>query len=318
MGKPMTDEIGRVEPRIGLHDLRVLMVVVGAGSMGKAARLLATSQPAISRSIGELEHALGVRLLDRTAQGIEPTPYGRALLKRGTAVFDELQQGIKDIRFLSDPTVGDLTIGASIAIAEGLICSVITRLCQRYPRLTFQVHATDTATAYQALVDRKVDLAIVHVISPPTEGLMNVEPLLQDPHVVVAGAHNPLTRRRRITLAQLAAEPWVLPLADQPYGTIVSEAFRAHGMTVPPTVVGSTLPLRTALLMTGSFLSMVPRVVMQFPPKNRLLKILPISLPGTARPLALVTLKNRTLNPLAQLFADYVRECVKPFRKMQS
>ena len=148
---PMTDEIGRIEPRIGLHDLRVLMVVVEAGSMGKAARLLATSQPAVSRSIGELEHALGVRLLDRSAQGIEPTPYGRALLKRGTAVFDELQQGIKDIRFLSDPTVGDLTIGASIAIAEGFICSVITRLSHRYPRLTFQVHATDTATAYQAL-----------------------------------------------------------------------------------------------------------------------------------------------------------------------
>ena len=72
------DEIGRIEPRIGLHDLRVLMVVVEAGSMGKAARLLATSQPAVSRSIGELEHALGVRLLDRSAQGIEPTPYGRA------------------------------------------------------------------------------------------------------------------------------------------------------------------------------------------------------------------------------------------------
>src|SRR5687768_6579607 len=192
MGKPMTDEIGRVEPRIGLHDLRVLMVAVDAGSMGKAARLLATSQPAISRSIGELEHALGVRLLDRTAQGIEPTAYGRALLKRGTAVFDELQQGIKDIRFLSDPTVGDLAIGASIAIAEGFICSVITRLSHRYPRLTFRVHATDTATAYQLLVARKVDLAIVHVIRPPTEDVVDVEPLLQDPHVVVAGAHNPL------------------------------------------------------------------------------------------------------------------------------
>jgi CHAT domain-containing protein/tetratricopeptide (TPR) repeat protein len=82
------------------------MVAVDAGSMGKAAKLLATSQPAISRSIAEPEHALGVLLLDRTAQGIEPTPYGRALLKRGTAVFDELQQDIKDIRFLSDPAGG--------------------------------------------------------------------------------------------------------------------------------------------------------------------------------------------------------------------
>jgi DNA-binding transcriptional LysR family regulator len=312
----MTNEIGRIELRIGLHDLRVLMVVAEVGSMGKAARLLATSQPAVSRSIGELEHALGVRLLDRSARGVEPTSYGHALLKRGTAVFDELQQGIKDIRFLADPTVGDLTIGASIAIAEGFVCSVITSLSHRYPRLTFQVHATDTATAYHLLIDRKVDLAIVHVIRPPAEDLVNVEPLLQDPHVVVAGAHNPLVRRRRISLAQLVDEPWVLPMADQPYGSLVNEAFRAHGLTVPPTVVGSTLALRTALLMTSRYLSMVPRVVMQFPPKNQLLRTLPIKLPGTERPLALITLKNRTLNPLAQLFADCARDAAKRLGKM--
>jgi DNA-binding transcriptional LysR family regulator len=310
------DKIGRIERRIGLHDLRVLMVVVQAGSMGKAAKLLATSQPAVSRSIGELEHALGVRLLDRSAQGIEPTAYGRALLKRGAAVFDELQHGIKDIQFLSDPTVGDLTIGASIAIAEGFVCSVITRVSRRYPRLTFQVHATDTATAYRALLDRRVDLALVHLIEAPTADMMHVEPLVDDPQVVVAGAHNPLTRRRRISLAQLADEPWALPPTDQPYGAAVRMAFRVQGMRVPHTVVGSTLPVRTTLLLTGKFLSIVPRVVMQFPPKNRLLRILPVDLPGTASPLALVTLKNRTLNPLANLFADYVREAAKPLRKM--
>jgi DNA-binding transcriptional LysR family regulator len=315
MGTNVMDEIGRIERRIGLHDLRVLMAVVEAGSMGKAARLLATSQPAISRSIGELEHALGVRLLERSARGIELTSYGRAILKRGTAVFDELQQGIKDIRSLADPTVGDLTIGASIAIAEGLICSVISRLSRRYSRLTFQVHATDTATAYQALLDRKIDLAVVHLIHPPTEELMDVETLIRDPHVVVVGLQNPLARQRRVNLAQLMEEPWTLPLADQPYGSVVREAFRTQGLTTPPVVVGSTLPLRTALLTTGRFLSMVPRVVMQFPPKSRLLKVLPIDLAGTARPLALVTLKNRTLNPAAQVFAASVREAARSIRK---
>jgi DNA-binding transcriptional LysR family regulator len=310
------DEIGRIERRLSLHDLRVLMAVAQAGSMGKAARILATSQPAVSRSIGDLEHALGVRLLDRSAHGIELTPFGRAIVRRGTTVFDELHQGIKDIRLLSDPSAGDLTIGASIAIAEGLLCSVIAQLSRRYPRLSFQVHAADTATAYQAVLARKVDLAVVHVIDPPDEDLMNVEPLLQDPHVVVAGAQNPLTRRRRIKLADLMEEPWALPLADQPYGSVVDEAFRAHGLAVPATTVGSTLPLRTSLLMTGRFLSMVPGVVMHFPPKSRLLRSLPISLPNTARPLALVTLKNRTLNPLAKLFADRVRRATEPLRSL--
>ena len=309
------DEIQRIERRLSLHDLRVLMVVAQAGSMSGAARLLATSQPAVSRSIGELEHALGVRLLDRSAKGIEPTPFGLALLKRGIAIFDELSHGIKDIRFLSDATHGEVTIGASIAIAEGLVANVITRISRTHPRITFRVHATDTATAYRALLDRRVDLAVVHIVDPPAGDLMDVESLLDDPHVVVAGADNPLARRRKLSLAQLADEPWVLPLPDQPYGTVVLEAFRAQGLHVPPTIVGSTLPLRTTLLVTGPFLSMVPRVVMQFPPKDRLLKTLPIELPGTARPLALITLKNRTLNPLAHLFAEHVRTATKPLRR---
>lgn len=309
------DHTGRIERRIGLHHLRVLKTVIEAGTMGKAANLLATSQPAVSRAIAELEDAFGVRLLDRNTKGVEPTHYGRALFKRGTAVFDELRQGLRDIQALSDTTVGDLTIGASIAVAEGFVCSIITRLLHRYPRLRFEVHATDTGTAYRDLLSRKVDLAIVHLVDPPGQEAMNVEVLLQDPHVVVAGIQCPLTRRRRITLARLMDEPWVLPMPDQPYGRVVSEAFRSQGLEVPPAVVSSTIPLRTSLLMTGPYLSMVPRIVSQFAPKSRLLKVLPVNLPGTERPLALLTLKHRTLNPLAERFAESARAGAKQLRQ---
>src|SRR5215813_7806448 len=102
MGAPM-EATDRIERRVKLHDLRVLIAVVQAGSMSKAAERLGTAQPALSRSIAELEHALSVRLLDRSPRGVQPTDYGRALIKRGIAVFDELRQGIKDIEFLSDP-----------------------------------------------------------------------------------------------------------------------------------------------------------------------------------------------------------------------
>src|SRR5260370_27777743 len=90
----LSDRVGK---RIRLQDVHVLMAVVQAGSMRKAAQQLNTSQPNISKSIADLEHALGVRLLDRQRQGVEPTEYGRALLDCGTAVFDELLQGVKNI-----------------------------------------------------------------------------------------------------------------------------------------------------------------------------------------------------------------------------
>src|SRR3954453_23319922 len=104
----LRDRAGR---QMKLQDLHVLMIVVQAGSMRKAATLLNTSQPAISRSIAELEDAIGVRLLDRSPQGVEPTAYVLALLDGGTAAFDDLQQAVKNIEFLADPTAGDVRIG---------------------------------------------------------------------------------------------------------------------------------------------------------------------------------------------------------------
>src|SRR5690242_3855000 len=107
----------RIGRRVKLQDLHVLMTVVQAGSMRKAATLLNRAQPAISRSIAELEDAVGVRLLDRNAHGVEPTACGRALLQGGRAAFDELQLAVKKIEFLEDPTVGEVRIGSIIPLA---------------------------------------------------------------------------------------------------------------------------------------------------------------------------------------------------------
>src|SRR6267142_5896535 len=95
----LSDRVGK---RVRLQDIHILMAVVQAGSMGKAARELNTSQPNISKSIADLEHTLGVRLLDRHRQGVVPTQCGRALLDGGAAVFDELRQTVRNIAFLAD------------------------------------------------------------------------------------------------------------------------------------------------------------------------------------------------------------------------
>src|SRR4051795_4615549 len=98
-------QIGR---RLRLRDLYVFSSVVRLGSMGKAAQELGVSQPAISEVIADLEHSLGARLLDRLPQGISVTTYGAALERRIIAAFDELKQGVQDIEFLLDPTVGQV------------------------------------------------------------------------------------------------------------------------------------------------------------------------------------------------------------------
>src|SRR5215204_1805857 len=132
----VTDRIGR---RIKLQELNVLMAVVEAGSMGKAAERLNLTQPAISRSIAELEHAFGVRLLDRHRRGVEPTECGRALLDGGTTIFDELRQTIRNVEFLADPTAGSVRIGCSTFLTTTFVSAVVDYISQRYPRIVIDI-----------------------------------------------------------------------------------------------------------------------------------------------------------------------------------
>ena len=94
-------DIQRLGRYLKLRDLNVLLTVARCGSMGKAAAQLSISQPAVSKAIAEMEHALGARLLDRTPRGVEPTVYARALLDHSVIAFDELRQAVRQIE--NDP-----------------------------------------------------------------------------------------------------------------------------------------------------------------------------------------------------------------------
>src|SRR4051794_29560786 len=112
------DRIGR---RVRLRDLHIVLAVAEWGSMAKAASHLAISHPVVSKTISDLEHTLGVKLFDRSAQGVELTIYGKALLRCGVNVFDEMRQGLKQIETLADPTTGELRTGSPEIIMAGLL-----------------------------------------------------------------------------------------------------------------------------------------------------------------------------------------------------
>jgi DNA-binding transcriptional LysR family regulator len=309
----LTDRIGR---RIKLQDLHVLMTVVQAGSMGKAAERLNTTQPNVSRSIAELENAVGVRLLDRHRQGIEPTEYGRALLACGVAAFDELRQGVKNIEFLADPAAGEVRIGSSFFLAPSFVSAVIDRLSLRYPRMVFHLHAMQTDILQRELSERNVDLVITQYFAPVTDERLSFETLFDDSYVVVVGAKNPWVQRGRIHLAELVNESWLLPPPESLFGLIFRKAFAAAGADYPrATVVNIAPDARISLLETGRFLTILPTNSLKFPSKRRELKVLPVELAIAPLPHGVLTLKNRTLSPAAQLFIDCAREVAKPLTK---
>ena len=309
----LSDRIGN---RMKLQDLHVLMTVVQAGSMGKAAQILNTTQPNVSRSIGELEQALGVRLLDRHRQGIEPTEYGRALLDCGAAVFDDLRQGVKNIAFLADPAAGELRIGTTTFLAASFVSALVDRLSRRYPRIVFHLVTGYTETLHQELAERNVDLLIIRGSGPIADPRYDFEFLFDDSYVVAAGAQNQWGRRRRIEIAELVNELWVLPPPDSVIGSIVIDAFRTSGLDYPRVSVVTDCPhMRISLLATGRFVTIFPASAFRFLAKRSELRILPVELPTARRPNGIVTLKNRALSPVAKLFIDCAREVAKPLAK---
>lgn len=303
----------RVLRRLKLSDLRLFQAVVRCGGMAKAAAQLNLSQPAVSKAIASLEHALGVRLLDRRPQGVEPTVYGRTLLKGGTAVFDDLKQSVEQIRFLADPAAGEVRLGCSEPLGAGFVPTAIARLSREYPKASFHVVTADPAT----LIDRDLDQRNIELAVCPTSGLslggeLSVETLFDDRQVVMAAAGSKWARRRTLTLAELIHEPWILPPPDTIIGRSIAEAFRASGLEPPRAqLVCFSISLCHHVLADGRHLIMLPTSMARLG-KHIPLKVLAVDFPGIPRPTGVVTLKKRTLSPLAERFIHTVRDLATP------
>jgi DNA-binding transcriptional LysR family regulator len=300
-----SERIGR---RIKLRDLHILLTVEQCGSMAKAAEYLAISKPVISKAIADLEHVLGVRVLERDRFGAELTPYGATLLKRGITVFDELREGVKEIEFLADPTAGRVRIGCNPIVATGFVSAVVNRLSRRWPRIVFDVVARPGELLLAELRERRVDLLVARKLGALANVGLDFELLFDDTDAVVAATTNPLVRRRTMDLADLMNEAWVLPPQDNVVGEVALRAFRARGLDYPRTTVFSDSPhVRMALVASGRFLSIFPGSALSFPATHPGIKKLPVELP-THVPVGIVTLRERSLGPVSRLFIEHGRE----------
>ena len=303
------DRIGR---RLKLHDLHIFITVAEMGSMGKAAERLALSQPSVSKAIANIEHAIGVPLFDRTPKGVETTAYGRALLRRGSEAFGEINRGIKEIEFLTDPTAGEVRIGCPEAFASGLLTKVLENFHREYPRVIVGVHAANNMSReFRLLRDRNVDFLLGAITSPLAEEDLDVEVLYDDRPFIVTGRANRWAGRRKVELAELVDEPWILPL-ESIFSSVLAEAFQSKGLAVPRMGVRSySVYQRLRLLATGRFVASLPGSVVRFNIDRFSLKVLPVDFVTRFFQVAVVTLKNRTLSPVVHTFIDCVREAAR-------
>ena len=278
-----TDRLGY---RLKLRDLHILLAVVESGSMNKAAQRLAVSPPVVSKAIADIEHTFGVRMLDRTPRGVEPTIHGRALLDSGITAFDALKQGARQIEFLSNPTVGEVRVGCSEPFAAGLLPAIVERMGRQYPGIVCHVVQTPSAPTleFRELRERRVDLVVAR-FDKSIAGDLEAKVFYHEQLYIVAGRRSKWARRQRIALAELVNEPWVMTPADTLPTGLFERAFERCNVPLPkPAVVSLSIHLRNALLPSGRYLGVLPGSLLRYGVLRDKVKVLRLSFRPMAAP----------------------------------
>lgn len=241
-----------------LRQLRHFAAVVDAGNLSRAAERIAISQPALTRSIKNLEEMLGVELLERKPRGVTPTEAGLALYHHATIVLNACQRLTREVREIESGITGSVRVGIASMFASYVIDRVAIQLAAEHPRLTMVVTEGFFEDLARGLVDGRLDVLFCNFPQVPVAADLRLEPLLTVSSSVIAGSRHPLARRRELQRRDLVNQRWII--ADLPHAQDSFENYFAlDGLPAPSDVyLTNSLNLMVALVRSGMFLSTLP------------------------------------------------------------
>jgi len=298
--------------RLRLRHVRQLSAVGRLRSVSRAAEALHVSQPALSKSIHEVETTLGVRLFERTPRGLVPTAAGERLLQHCRAVESELRKAGDDIQAHLSGASGQVAVGAYLVALPSLIPKALARLMREGGDTTVRIVDGGARQLVGALLSGDVDFIVGRLPDTPASEQLVHEVLYQEPIRVICGARHPLARRRKLGYADLAQWPWVLPAPDSAAYVPITDLFLREGLPKPRMVAESTsfLMIR-ALLEDQPVLAAMPEQVIARDVALGLIRVLPIALPYAPLPVAITRHALREPGPAALRFMACLRESAR-------
>ena len=261
-----------------LRQLRHFVAVVDCANLSRAAERVAISQPALTRSIKNLEEMLGVALIERKPRGVTPTEAGLGLYRHAQIVLNACKRLTREVRELETGATGTVHVGVGAMFATHVTARVALELTETHPRLTLVINDGFWEELLRRMQDGRLDLIFSHFPQVAMGADLVLEPLLTVRSRVMAGPSHPLARRRGLNVADLVPYRWVI--ADQPHSQDAFEKyFSAEGL-LPPRDVYRTNSLNLMLSLVGDagFLSQLPEHLLDVPSTPTDIRVLP--LPG--------------------------------------
>ncbi|HEY4371226.1 MAG TPA: LysR substrate-binding domain-containing protein [Burkholderiales bacterium] len=294
---------------------RILVALDDLRNLGRVARSLHVSQPAVSIALGDLERGLGLKLFERTAKGVVPNAYGECLIRQARVVLASLAQARDEMQALHSGASGKIKVGALPAMTPGLLPQAIALLKEKAPLTRVMVQEGPMEALLPELRRGAVDLIVGRLPGHGAPAEVEEEALYSGHNVVVAGPRHPLARRKRVSWQELVGYPWVLP----PAGTLSREPLEAmlqkHGLGMPADCLETlSIHVITGYLQRTRAVGVLSQVVAGHYIESGMLAQLPLALPDPQRPIGMTWNRHHPLSAAAQGLMRCLRESVAQMR----
>jgi DNA-binding transcriptional LysR family regulator len=289
-----------------LNHIRDVIAVAERGSLRSAARHLGVAQPAITRSIRELEHELGTTLFVRHVSGVALTPMGETFLRRATAIQLELERTKDEIQQLKGAKTGTIAVGLSTAAHVALLPRVLKAFVRAFPDVQLRLIEGLFPALEAELFDGSIDFYVGPLAEDSASREFAVEKLFDNHRIVVGRRNHPLARAK--SLAELQGAKWVTTSVTVSSAAELVPVFGRFKLPAPMIAARTQTALSMIVLAAYSdYLAMLPEQWLDFVKTGRLLHHIDVREELVAPSICVVRRARLPLTPVAEHLCDLFR-----------
>ncbi|MET0508906.1 MAG: LysR substrate-binding domain-containing protein [Burkholderiaceae bacterium] len=312
----MTDIDRVLRSNLKLRHLQLLVALDQFRHLGRASEFLSLTQPAVSKSLAEIERMFGLELFIRSTRGTEPTAYGTTVVRFARSVLADYARTRDEIAAVASGAAGRVNVGAMVVATPGLLSAAVALLKSQSALTTVSIEEGDLTRLLPRLRIGELDLFVGRLEPGYAAPDLATEALYDEPMQVVVRPDHPLATKRNLRWSNLAVHPWVMPPAWASSRVKLNQMFYRNRLDPPVDLIESASFLMTlTFLRERAALAIVARSVASYLARERLAVALAIGMPLDLPPVGIITLRQRRPTPAAEALIGCLRRVAGEARR---
>lgn len=270
--------------------------------MSRAAEMLHITQPALSKSIAQLEASLGIQLFDRHGRSIKLNRYGVFFLERTERILMEYERAKKDLAHLIAPDSGEVSVGFMHTLGMQIIPALMNDVRTIYPAMKFQLTQSNSSVLLAKLENRELDLCLISSLDYGDN--VQWEKLWSEQLYLIVPTSHVLADKECVQLADFVDEPFISIKKGNSLRRSVDVLYKQAGYELVPAFEGEEVHTLAGLVESGLGVSLIPQIKGL---EQYALKVIPVDEPNCQREIGLVYIRHHEQSAVVKQFMHYIR-----------